>query len=171
MRAGDEAQVWPLEDRLQKAPRRAPAASATLVDLEIGRALVVPAIEVVDLRNADFGPRLAHRVQDRPGHPRALDPPLAARPVESAQAAVMVLLADEVGQHVLPAPAGKAELAPAVVVGRLAAHVDHGVDRGRAADDPAARIGDRAAAETWHGRGLEQPVGARIADRIEVADR
>src|SRR5580658_1741241 len=109
MRAGDEAQVWPLEDRLEKAPGRAPAASATLVDLEIGRAFIVPAIEVVDLRNADLNPRLA----------------------QSAQAAVMVLLADEVGQHVIPAPAGKAKLAPAVVVGRLAAHVDHGVDSGR----------------------------------------
>src|SRR6202044_924214 len=70
----------------------------------------------------------------------------------------------------VPAPAREAELAPAVIVGRLAAHIDHGVDRGRATHDPAARIGDRAAAEAWLCRGLEHPVCAWIADRVQVAD-
>ena len=128
MRAGREAQVRPLEDRLQKRGRRAPTPPATLVDLEIARTSVVTAIEIVDLRNTDLDPGLAHGVEDRPRDARALDPPFAALPMQGARAAVMVLLAEEIGQHVLPAPAGKAELAPAVIVGRLAAHIDHGVD-------------------------------------------
>src|ERR1700683_2524509 len=75
MRAGREMQIRPLQDRLQERRRRAPAPPAALVDLEIARALVVPLIEVGDLRNADFNPGLAHRVEDRPGDARALDPP------------------------------------------------------------------------------------------------
>ena len=130
MRAGREMQVRPLEDRLQERRRRAPAPATALVDLEIARALVVALIEVGDLGDADFDPGLAHGVENRPGDARALDPPFAARPMQLGQAAVMVLLADEIGQHVVPAPAGKAELAPAVIVGRLAAHIDHGVDGG-----------------------------------------
>ena len=170
MRAGLKMQVRPLEDRLQERCRRAPAPAAALVDLEIGRAFVVAAIEVVDLRDADFDPGVAHGVEDRPGDARALDPPFAARPVQRAASAVMILLAEEIGQNVVPAPAGKAKLAPAVIVGRLAAHIDHGVDGGASAHHLAARIGDRAAAKVRLRRGLEHPVGARIADRVEIAD-
>jgi hypothetical protein len=35
----------------------------------------------------------------------------------------MILMALETGQHVVPAPAGEAELAPVIVVGRRAAHM------------------------------------------------
>ena len=113
------------EDRLEEAARRAPAPAAPLIDLEIGRAFVVAAIEVVDLGDADLGRRVAHRVEDRPGDARPFDPPFAARAVQRVGAAVMVLVALEERQHVVPAPAVEAELAPAVVVGGLAAHVDH----------------------------------------------
>ena len=74
-------------------------------------------------------------------------------------------------QHVVPAPAGEPELAPVVVVGGLAAHVDHGVDGGGAADHLAARIVEAAAVEPRLRLGLEHPVGARIADGEEIADR
>ena len=58
-----------------------------------------------------------------------------------------------------------------VVVGRLTAHIDHGIDRGRAADHLAARIVQRAAVEAFLRLGAEHPVGARIADREQIADR
>ena len=80
-------------------------------------------------------------------------------------------MALETGQHVVPAPAGEAELAPVIIVGGLAAHVDHGVDRGRAADHLAARIVQAAAVEAFLRLGLEHPVRARIADGEEIADR
>src|SRR6185437_4020406 len=66
MRASDEAQVRPLENRLQERCRRAPASPAALVDFEIGRAFIVAAIEIIDFRNADLGARLARRVEDGP---------------------------------------------------------------------------------------------------------
>src|ERR1700722_4883855 len=92
MRAGREIQVRPFENRLQKRRRRAPAASAPLVDLEIARTFVVALIEVGDLRNADLDSRLTHRIEDWPGDARTLDPPFTARSMQVGQAAMMVLL-------------------------------------------------------------------------------
>ncbi len=46
VRTVDHPEVGPAEDRLQEGGRRAPAAAAPLVDLEIVRSLVVAAIEV-----------------------------------------------------------------------------------------------------------------------------
>ena len=57
-----------------------------------------------------------------------------------------------------------------IVVGGLAAHVDHGVDRRRAADHLAARIIEAAAVEALLRLGLEAPVRARIADGEQIAD-
>eukprot|EP01035_Chromulina_nebulosa_P030178 gene30179-40082_t len=83
----------------------------------------------------------------------------------------VVFLGEEQRQDVVPPPAVQAQLSPAVVVRRLATHVDHRVDRRRPADHPAARILQAAAVQTGHGLGLVHPVGARIADRKQVADR
>ena len=83
----------------------------------------------------------------------------------------MILMLAEERQHVVPAPAGKPELAPVIVVGRLPAHIDHGVDRGGAADHLAAGIVEAAAVEAFLRLGLEHPVRARIADGKKVADR
>ncbi len=58
-----------------------------------------------------------------------------------------------------------------IVVGGLAAHIDHGVDRRRAADHLAARIIQAASVEARLRLGLEHPVRARIADGEQVADR
>src|SRR5262249_39058078 len=56
----------------------------------------------------------------------------------------------EIGKAVVPRPAAIAELAPVIVILGLAANVDQPVDRGGAADHPAAGVDDRA------------PVGPRI---------
>src|SRR2546429_22346 len=45
-----------------------------------------------------------------------------------AGAEKMVLMPAEERQHVVGAPAGEPKLAPVVVIGGLAAHIDHGVD-------------------------------------------
>jgi hypothetical protein len=59
-----------------------------------------------------------------------LDPPFTAAAMEVIRRGFVILVLEEEGQHVVPAPALEPELAPAVVIGRLAAHVDHGVDGG-----------------------------------------
>src|SRR3954469_5368669 len=48
--AGLEPEIGPVQHRLEEAPRRAPAPTALLVDLEVGRALVVAGVEVFDRR-------------------------------------------------------------------------------------------------------------------------
>jgi hypothetical protein len=58
-----------------------------------------------------------------------------------------------------------------IVVGALAAHVDHRVDRGAPAQYATACVADRAPVEARLGLGLEAPIGARIADRVQVPDR
>ena len=84
---------------------------------------------------------------------------------------MMIFGSQEIGQDIVPAPADIAQLAPVVVIGRLAAHVDHAVDRGAAAEQLAARIDQGASVETWLRLGLHHPVGARIADAVQIADR
>jgi hypothetical protein len=56
-----------------------------------------------------------------------------AHPVQRILAARLVLGAAEVGQHILEAPAGIAELAPMIEVRRLAADIEQAVDRARPA--------------------------------------
>ena len=93
------------------------------------------------------------------------------RPVAIHRAVLVVLQPLEHRQHLVPGPVLVAERRPVVVVLLLAAHVDHGVDRGAAAQHAPARVMDRAAREVLVGRGLVAPVGARIGDGVEVADR
>src|SRR6516225_732836 len=63
----------------------------------------------------------------------------------------------EIGEHVVPAPAAIAELRPMVEILGLAANVDQPVDRGRAAQNPAARIRDGAAIGAGIGLGFKAP--------------
>jgi hypothetical protein len=83
---------------------------------------------------------------------------------------MMVLRLEEPREHVVPAPADVSHLPPAVVVGGLAAHVDHAVDRRAAAQHLASRIRQRPAVKTGLGLGRHHPVGARISHAIEIAD-
>jgi hypothetical protein len=105
----------------------------------------------------------------------------AAAAVEGVGAALVVLAALEVGQHVGPAPAGIARGGPGIVVLGLAAHVDHGVDRARAAEHLAARLVAAAAVQPRLRLGRERPVGAaglaeqresgRAVDQHALVDR
>ena len=78
----------------------------------------------------------------------------------------MGLHATEVGQDVVVAPAAAARLRPQVEIPRVPAHEAHAVDRGGAAQDPPARMGDAPAVEEGLGLGREGPVVARALQRI-----
>ena len=76
-----------------------------------------------------------------------------SRSVQGRGAEHMVLGADEVGQHVAPAPARVAQVAPVVEVVRVAADDDHGVDGARSAQALAALAEDAAQrVAALHGR-------------------
>jgi len=83
----------------------------------------------------------------------------------------MVALAGlEQRQHILPCPALVALLGPKVVVGSLAAHVDHAVDGRTATQHLAPRIAQGTPVQPRLGLGLHAPVGAWIADAVKVTD-
>ena len=84
----------------------------------------------------------------------------------------VVFVLHEGGQHLLPAPvvvAGQGR--PLLVVPGLAAHVNHAVDAGAAAQGLATRVAQAAAVQAGVGFGLVEPVGAGVADAVQVADR
>jgi len=100
-----------------------------------------------------------------------IDPQLTPLAVEGVLRAVMVFGATEVGQHIVPAPAGVAHLPPEIVIARLTAHVDHAIDRRTAAKHLSTRVVQRATVQPRLGLGPEAPVQGRVAHRIEVAHR
>ena len=128
--AGLEPQVGTLEHRLEEGARRRPAPAALLVDVEGTDAFVVAAVEIGDGFDAGLFGGGAKSVEQVPAHPRRRHVPLAADRVRFAFAEKMIFVALEIRQHIVPAPAAQAELAPVIVVGGLAAHIDHRVDRG-----------------------------------------
>src|SRR5262249_59907609 len=92
-----------------------------------------------------------------PSRAGSIGPPFAADRVMIAAAEKMILMLLEDRQHIVPAPAREAKLAPMVVVGSLAAHVDHGIDRRGASDHLAARVVQRTTVKAGHCFGLEHP--------------
>jgi len=73
--------------------------------------------------------------------------------------------------HLGPAPAGLYAHRPVIEVGRLAAHVYHGVDRSGAAEHPAARPEAAHAVQARIGFRFVHPVDARIVIGAPITDR
>ena len=163
--------VGAVQHGLQKAARRAVAAAVFLVDVEIGAAVVVAGVEILDAGNTGLFGGIDEAVEQIPLYARRFDAPFAAGLMEAAIGFEMVFLLLVKGQKVIPAPAFEAEIAPAVIILRLSAHIDHGIDGRTAAEHFTTRIGDGASAQTRFGLGFEHPVGARIADGKQIADR
>ena len=171
LRLGLHEEVGPPPCRTQEALGRGPAHAGFLGHLEVAAAFIGAPVEIIDFGNAALGRRLAEDVENFPIDPGRLDPPLAAGAVELVLALPVILGSLEVGQDVVPAPAGIAELAPVIVVARLPAHVDHAVDRSAPAQHLATGIVQHLAVQARLRLGHEAPVGARVAHRVEIADR
>ena len=73
------------------------------------------------------------------------------------------------GQHLVEAPAGIAGALPVLVVLGMAADIDHGIDRGGAAQDLAARIVVALPVEAGIGLGLVHPVDAGVVEGLAIA--
>ncbi len=173
--AAHHGDVAPAERRAQVGVGRRPAPALPDSLLHRAEAFLLGAVVVGRLLEpglrARFHEGVVERIGPRPA--RHVQRPVGAAPVRSL-GAVPVLLALEVGHHVGPAPAVGAHLGPGVKVARVAAHVDHAVDRRRAAQHLAARHGQPAAAEVRLGLGAVAPVVAchvhRIAERRRHLD-
>ena len=85
---------------------------------------------------------------------------------------MVVFVQFEIGQAVVPVPGRIAQqVGPVVIVAGLAAHVNHAVDAAAAAQGFAARVNQAAAIEACLRLGGETPVGARVANAVQVAHR
>ncbi len=141
--AGAHAQVAAMPGRPQVGAGRAAApavARGDLVEPAAGRVARVEVFVVGQPRLlAGPQPRLAERVDVADvGYAER-----AAGAVLRVAEALVVLGAQEIRQHVGMGPAGRAGLAPAIVVGRHAADVDHRVDRAAAAEHARLHHGRR----------------------------
>ena len=85
-------------------------------------------------------------------------------------AALLILGLTEVGQHLLIAPAGVAEVAPAIVVLALSTDIEETVDRRRSAEHFAARLRDLSVAGPRLRLAGIEPVHRRIGEMLAVAE-
>src|SRR5204863_4974262 len=134
--------------------------------LVITDAVLTRAVEIIIARKAESDRGVDKRFADRMmirhiGHAER-----SAGAVEFVAAARLVLGALEIRQHILERPAGVAELTPMIEIFGLAADVHHAIDRGRAAEDLAARPVDAAISRTRIGLGLVAPVDGRIGEGL-----
>src|SRR2546428_8834447 len=94
-----------------------------------------------------------------------------AHPMQRILTARLVLGAAEVGQHILEAPAGVAELAPMIEVRRLAADVEQAIDRARPAQHFPPRLDDLPVVELCLRLRAIEPIDLTIGEQLAVAER
>ena len=126
--------------RKQEPPggRTAPAVAHGV--LERPDAFLLRAVEVVRDRIAELSGRFDEQLIERPAWRRVRNTERAADAVPVVFASFLVLGALEIGQNLAEAPAvGTFVEGPAVVVGLVAADIDHAVDRTGPAQALAAR--------------------------------
>jgi len=161
-------QIRAFQHRAQKRLGSIPAHTGSLVDLKVSTALIVATVEVADAGNPALCGGIAKCIQNWPGITLLLNPPLAITAMQIGVAGKVFLTAFEQGQNFFPGPARITQLGPAVVIARLATHINHAVDRRAAAQHLAPRVAQAAALQANLGLGFEAPVGARVTDAIQV---
>ena len=155
-------EVRPVQHRVEIRVGRAAAEAAALRQLEAADAVLLRAVQVVVRLVAGLDRGLEHQVDERVHRAAVGDGLRSADSVVLALAALVVLAALEVRQHLVVAPAVGAVRGPVVVVETVAAKVDHRVDRAAAADHPAARQVQPPAVETRLLVAGQIPVEARL---------
>ncbi len=138
-RIGDHMQVRPVA-AIDVRAGDAAARAVAVRDLVEADAFLCRAVEVVVQRIAGRVRGLDESFGERIAKAQIRHRERAVRAMPRIGAARVAFRTTEIRQHVLPAPARRAELRPFVVVARVAARVDHRVDRARAAHPAPARL-------------------------------
>ena len=162
MRPGLHHQIGALPCGMQIRLRRAPAAPVAGRGLVVAAALLLRAVEVGIARNAGLHARLHHGIGKLEAARLIRHIQRPADAVELIGAVGLVLGLLEVRQNGIPIPSLAAALPPFIVVGVMAAHIHHAVDRTGAAERLAARQIQPAVGELRLRHGLELPVHRRI---------
>ena len=166
-RVGDDGEVGALHRRVEVGDGGAAPHAAPLGGLEASDAELRGAVEVLVVRQSGLDGRVDPGVDDGVHRSALVDRERAAGAVELVRAAHVVLGAREVGQDVLVVPALGAVGGPPVVVGAVAAHVDHRVDRTAATEDLAAGEEGPAAVDPRLGLGVVVPVERALEEAGE----
>jgi hypothetical protein len=139
VRIGHDLEVLSIASGAKKCDGSAATIVVAARHLINAGALGVSAVEIVDERDSGAGCQRGGERQGRRAHvAHFLHVEAAFCSVMVARAAHVSLRALEIRQYVVPAPAGISEIAPAVVVVAMSAHVEHRVQRARSTEDLAS---------------------------------
>ena len=171
MRVRLHDKVLPIACRTQIRRGGAPPTTIFCRRLVIAGALLLRAIEIRIGLDAGLDAGLKQELADLPLIGLVGDAQRPSAAVEFARPAFVVLGLAEIRQHGIIVPALATTLPPFVVVGVVAAHIDHAVDRTGATQHLAARLIHHAIVQIGFRLAVEHPVDARIAERLGVAER
>ena len=107
-----DPQIGAAAHRVKKGAARVPAQAAALVHLEIAGTLIVAAVEIIAARNAQLARGLGHGIEDGPSQALAFHAQFARLAMRRIGPAMIAFGAFEIGQNIVPAPAGIAHLPP-----------------------------------------------------------
>ena len=170
-RVGDDAQIGAAGHRFQVGLRGRAARALARRRLVKAGAFLRRAVEVVVARIAALDGGFDEGECQRMLVALVRHGERAVAAVQFIGPALVCFRLAEVGKNVVVAPAGIAELAPHVEVLRLAADVDHAVDRARSAEHLAARRDHRAPGQFRLRFGFVTPVVAAVGEQLAVAER
>ena len=164
------AQIAPRPRGIEEGARRRPAPPILLRHLVVAEAFL-PAVVVVGVLRKTLGRRgVDHRVEDLVPFDHVGNVQWSAASARVVAAAFEMFRFLEIRQHRVIRPAAIAELRPGVVVERVAAHVQHAVDRAGTAERLAARDRDGTASHAVLRLGVEAPVVAGVVQQLAEAD-
>src|SRR5262249_28142517 len=134
----DDVEVLPSAIRPQIGCGCTTAPAVLLRDLVASRSQLALAIEVLVMGIAGLEERLDDAIDQRMLRSTLLNEQRPIGAVESADAPLIVFRFDEIGQYLVIGPSGRPVGSPLVVVRPIAAYINHGVHRRRAAKNLAA---------------------------------
>ena len=171
VRFGRDGQVGARFRWAQIGASRTPAAAVIDGELVKPGAFLLRAVEIGIVRNAGLHGSVDAGFRQRPFMGDIVDMQRTAGAVQFAVAAFLVLRLLEIGQDIVPVPALAATLAPVVIVGGGAPHINSSVDRRGAAENLAAGLVERAVVEVGFRLGFEHPIHVRVGVVFRVAER
>ena len=123
-----DLEIGPFKSGPEIGYRRAAAATVADRHLRLAKAFLLRAVVIlcrrVAGREAGFGERLDERILEA----RALGRQQAVAAAVGTGAVFPALLPFEIGQHMRIGPGGQPQIGPAVVIGAVAADIDHCID-------------------------------------------
>ena len=167
---GDDLDIAPCRRDLEVGAEGRPSQPATARHLRVTDTFLARAIEVGRVGESRLLRRLHEQMRQRQDGTVVLDLERPGpAPVLGIAVAGIGLAAPEQRHHLVVAPAAATELRPAVIVGRVAANIEHAVDRARTAQHLAARRMDGPAIGAFLRLGGVHPVVAGIVKQVSDA--